>query len=60
MLNLPSEYDLIVEDAAFDDYLNSAGKSWLEKARRENINIEMTLKEGILLIDKAPSPYDAA
>jgi len=60
LLNLPSEYDLIVEDAAFDNYLNSAGKSWIEKALRENINIEMTLKEGILLIDKVPSPYDAA
>jgi len=60
LINLPTHFDLIINDQAFLDYINSNGKSWIEKAAKENSSISLTSSNGMLVVKDKPSAYDAA
>lgn len=60
LINLPALYDLNVSDHAFTEFINGDGKSWLEKAQKENHQISIRCTSGMLVVQNTPSPYDAA
>jgi len=60
LINLPSLYDLTLPDKSFIDFLAGAGKSWVQKAITEKSVISIKSVDGILVVQKNPSPYDAA
>lgn len=60
LVNLPAEYGLNSSDESFVDFIKGPGKSWLEKATKENSRISITSSESILVVKDKPSPYDAA
>jgi predicted ABC-type ATPase len=60
LVNLPAIYDIACEDKSFADFMKGSGKSWLEKATKENNHISIISSEGILIVKDKPSPYDAA
>lgn len=60
VINLPSLYDLEIEEKAFSRFLLNEGKSWIEKAKAEKSSISITSLDGILVVNEEPSAYDAA
>lgn len=60
LVNLPAIYDLEIDDQTFTNFINSEGKTWVQKASLENSTISITSSNGILVLKGKPSPYDAA
>lgn len=60
LINLPSLYDLVLEDDLFSHFLLNEGKSWTEKAKAEGNFISIKSSNGMLVCNENPSPYDAA
>lgn len=61
ILNLPAIYNnLEIQDKAFEQFLNTTGKSWVEKAAKENSAVSISSKDGMLVTGVNTSPYDAA
>lgn len=62
VLNLSSNYGLEITSESFDKYLSLEGKSWYEKASKENtpINIYFSDNNIVLKEDQLPAVYDAA
>jgi predicted ABC-type ATPase len=60
LVNLPADYDLTITDKLFADFLQTAGKSWVDKASKENSETSIESINGILVVKNKPSPYDAA
>lgn len=61
LVNLPSVYDLSIKDTVFGEFVESEGKSWLDKANLENSEVHLVASNGMLVVpNKKPSPYDAA
>lgn len=60
LVNLPANYNLTVTDELFDLYMHDFGRSWQEKAARENSPVTIQLRNGMLMVDGQPSGYDAA
>jgi predicted ABC-type ATPase len=60
VINLPSLYDLELNDEVFSQFLLNEGNSWIAKAKTENSSISITSSNGMLVITEEPSPYDAA
>jgi len=60
LLNPFAEYSLQITDKDFDLFIKGLGKSWIEKAAKENSTINIECVDGILLVRDNPSPYDAA
>ena len=60
LVNQFAVYDLAVTDQSFTDFLQSAGKSWIDKAAKENSTTSIESIDGILVVKNKPSPYDAA
>jgi len=62
VLNLNAEYGLEVSLELFNQYLLREGKSWLEKATKEKLPINISFSENNLLIANGLSTgiYDAA
>lgn len=60
LVNLPAIYDLEISDQSFSDFVNDAGKTWLQKALQEKSIISLTSSNGMLVVKDRPSPYDAA
>lgn len=60
LVNTISDFDLIVQEEEFTHFLETFGKSWMDKAKLEGQSIGVKPKEGILVVDDSPSPYDAA
>lgn len=60
LVNLPAIYDLEIDDQSFANFINSEGKTWVQKASLENSTISITSSDGILVVKGKPSPYDAA
>ena len=59
-LNLPSIYDLTVSDHSLRNFIDDQGKSWVEKAAKENSFISITISNNILVAKDKSSGYDAA
>jgi predicted ABC-type ATPase len=62
VLNLNSNYGLEVNPLSFEKYLSSEGKSWQEKAAKENIPINIYFSDNNIVIKEGQSTavYDAA
>lgn len=60
LLNTISEYNLTIQEEDFTQFMERAGSSWVEKAREEKQTLHVLSKEGILVTEGSPSPYDAA
>lgn len=60
IINLPSLYNLVLEDEAFSNYLLNEGDSWVQKANAEMSFISITSSNGMLVVKEEPSSYDAA
>lgn len=60
LVNPAAIYDLTITDESFADFLINSGKSWTEKAAKENSKISIQSSNGILVVKSNPSPYDAA
>lgn len=60
LVNIIAEYGITVQDSDFTSFLNQKGQSWLYKARQERGAINICCKQGVLVADSKPSPYDAA
>lgn len=56
----PSRYHLSVADEALDAFMETAGKSWIEKAKKENSSITLQLHNNTLITGSQPNAYDAA
>lgn len=59
LLNL-LDFGLQVEENVFDGFLETAGKSWTEKARNENALIRLRFSNNNLVTPAGASKYDAA
>jgi predicted ABC-type ATPase len=61
-LNLSSNYGLEVHPESFEKYLSSEGKSWQEKAAKENTPINIYFSDNNIVIKEGRSTavYDAA
>lgn len=59
-VNTIAEFNLKIEDGNFESFLSTTGKSWLQKATDERVQIRVNCKEGILVVDGETSSYDAA
>lgn len=60
LLNLPSLFDLAIDDELFSHFLLKEGKSWAKKAKDEGSVISISCSNGMLVTGQRPSPYDAA
>jgi predicted ABC-type ATPase len=60
LINVASDFALTYKDQAFNNYLNIEGISWIDKATKEGSSISIHSKEGFLLVNGTPNPYDAA
>lgn len=60
LLNLPSEYNLSINPKAFTDFLEKEGKTWKEKATESGNDINISERNGMLVVIDKPSAYDAA
>ncbi|HYM92548.1 MAG TPA: hypothetical protein VET23_00265, partial [Chitinophagaceae bacterium] len=56
LINLPAVYDLKITDKSFAGFVKGPGKSWVEKATKENSNINIACTDGILVVKDKPSP----
>lgn len=60
LINPLSDYRLNVDEVTFNNFLNSEGKSWREKADKENNPLTIKASNGILVVDPNHSTYDSA
>src|SRR5688572_19331757 len=60
LINLPSNYDLNIDDHSFAGFIETDGQSWVEKAADENSTVSINSINGMLVVENDPSPYDAA
>ncbi|NCU05120.1 MAG: hypothetical protein GXC73_14160 [Chitinophagaceae bacterium] len=60
VLNLPAQFNIKISDEEFNSFLQTTGKSWLQKAADENTTVSIRSAEGMLIVKDTVSPYDAA
>jgi len=62
VLNLSSNYGLLVHPGSFEKYLSAEGKSWQEKASKENAPINIYFSDNNIVIKEGQltAIYDAA
>lgn len=60
VIDLSTSFGINTTKDTFDSYLKGQGESWLEKAQRENAEINVSFKDNTLTAGKVPGAYDAA
>lgn len=60
VINLPAQYNVKIADEEFNHFLDTTGKSWVQKAVAENTTVSIRCAQGMLVTKGAASPYDAA
>lgn len=60
VINLPAQFNIKISDQEFSNFLETTGKSWVQKATDENTAVSIHSAEGMLIVKDTVSPYDAA